>query len=154
MEQWKSIPKFEGSLVSAEGRVKSLPRAGTKGGILKSSVCSGRYLRVCLGRTCKLVHVLVAEAFVPNPLNLPEVNHLGPKSDCRAIMLEWRTRLGNARHAVMSGLKGDGVSFVQNRWVARYYPEPGKRAYLGRYITKEEAVKVRQEAISRLPNVI
>jgi hypothetical protein len=64
----------------------------------------------------KLVHVLVAKAFIPNPLNLPEVNHLGKSDDCRANMLEWRTKLGNVQHSVATERKGTGgVSFEKEK---------------------------------------
>ena len=56
-------------------------------------------------RVSWLVHRLVATVFVPNPEGLPEVNHInGVKSDCRAVNLEWATRLANVRHAIDTGL--------------------------------------------------
>lgn len=49
-------------------------------------------------KTC-LVHRLVAKAFIPNPLNLPEVNHKnGKKWDNRKVNLEWVTKSQNAIH--------------------------------------------------------
>jgi HNH endonuclease len=46
------------------------------------------------------LHILVAEAFIPNPLNLPEVNHKNCiKTDCKAGNLEWSTHAGNMAHA-------------------------------------------------------
>jgi plasmid maintenance system antidote protein VapI len=52
-----------------------------------------------------LVHRLIAEAFIPNPDNLPEVNHKhGDKDDNRPSELEWCTALDNSRHAHRIGL--------------------------------------------------
>ena len=81
MEQWKPIKGYEELYeVSNLGRVKSLPRNGTikEEKILKQYVDRYGYLYVGLRnkkvKKCK-VHRLVAEAFIFNPNNLPQVNH-------------------------------------------------------------------------------
>lgn len=51
------------------------------------------------------IHRMVAEAFIPNPDNLPEVNHdNGNKADCAVGNLYWTTRAGNMEHARRTGL--------------------------------------------------
>lgn len=109
-EIWKDIKDFEGKYqVSNLGRVKSLPRQGTKGGIMtqhtrkcsKSNVRGLEYLRVCLNirrgkaKWCS-VNRLVAEAFLENPDGLEMVDHINndPK-DNRVENLQWITRRGN-----------------------------------------------------------
>jgi hypothetical protein len=48
-----------------------------------------------------LIHRLIAIAFIPNPFDLPEVNHInGKRDDNRIENLEWISRKDNNRHAV------------------------------------------------------
>lgn len=68
-----------------------------------------KYIRISLRKDGKdywrNVHVLVAQAFVPNPDNKPFVNHIdGDKLNARADNLEWVTDLENHQHACDMGL--------------------------------------------------
>jgi hypothetical protein len=118
-EIWKDIEGYEGLYqVSNMGRVKTLPRStsaarwnvGSEGMILKGGKDVWGYTHVQFykrghKRTIFKVHRLVAMYFIPNPDNLPEVNHkFGNKLDNRASELEWITPKGNVNHAFATGL--------------------------------------------------
>ncbi len=63
------------------------------------------YLSVKIGRKSYSIHRLVAMAWLPNPYNKKEVNHInGIKYDNRVENLEWATRNENMHHAKISGL--------------------------------------------------
>lgn len=114
IEVWKTIPGFEGRYeVSDKGRIRSYSngRWGNqhKSRILKLKVNTSGYLCVNLYGgvecTCKMVHRLVAEAFIPNPENKPQVNHInGNKRNNKVENLEWVTASENQYHAVRTGL--------------------------------------------------
>lgn len=104
VEIWKELHEYPGTEVSSLGHVKGLK------GFRKLFVKKHGYVGVVLTKKQKkknfLVHRLVAEAFIPNPSNLPQVNHInGIKTDNRVENLEWCTASHNEKHAHSLGLK-------------------------------------------------
>ncbi len=74
---------------------------GVDGKLLTPQKMKNGYLRVAWGnKNRKYLHRLVAIAFIPNPNNLPEVNHKdGKKENCHFLNLEWSTHKDNIIHA-------------------------------------------------------
>lgn len=110
MELWKDIKGYEGRYqISNKGRVKGLPidekfckRAEEI--ILKPFVCGSGYQEVILSyngkKKPKLIHRMVAEAFVSNPDGKREVNHKdGNKANNCYSNLEWVTPSENIKHS-------------------------------------------------------
>ena len=117
-EIWNPVVGYEGLYeVSSYGRVRSLDRIDSnnhplKGVILKPYISNSGYLLVGLykqqKRDRKLLHRLVAEAFLPNPDNKPEIDHINTiKTDNTVFLnedgsinyektnLRWTTRKEN-----------------------------------------------------------
>jgi hypothetical protein len=114
-EIWKGIEgSIDFKMISNYGRVKIVSNKGIKSEKLYtgSSACGYRmtgyktidgYIRV-------LNHRLVAKAFIPNPDNKPQVNHINSiRSDNRVENLEWVTQNENFKHAYMAGRVAIGV---------------------------------------------
>jgi hypothetical protein len=117
-EVWKTIQGWEQYEISSFGRVKSFK--GRKDRILKSWSFSDGYSQVTLCNrgfnTGKSIHRLVAEAFIPNPENKPQVNHInGIKTDNRVENLEWVTPEENMIHAYLAGLIKEGSKHYNSK---------------------------------------
>lgn len=112
-EIWKPVKGYEGYYeVSNLGRVRSLDRTVIdkggrhqvkKGCIMKSRPDRQGYIIIALCKNKhyihKCVHTLVADAFIPNPDNLPQVNHKDEvKSNNVVDNLEWCTPKYNANY--------------------------------------------------------
>lgn len=116
-EIWLPIPNFPGYLISSLGRVKSLPRLSTtiRNGVYTPIKVKGRFLatkprvsgyaQVTLSfngtQLHEWVHRLVAQAFVPNPNNLPNVLHGDDnRTNNNFRNLTWGTKVDNLQDRI------------------------------------------------------
>ena len=104
IENWIKISELQNRYeVSNFGRIRS------QRGIRKLSIHSSGYIIVCIKTNSKIknlyMHRLVAIAFIPNPENKREVNHLdGDKTNNNDWNLEWATKSENTIHAFRNNL--------------------------------------------------
>lgn len=130
----KDIKGFEGLYaITEDGRVwrhSRLIKTNGRG----TYWCKGRYLKIYKNpknyplvflflkgrKTFSLIHRLVAEAFIPNPLGSPQVNHKnGRKEDARIENLEWTTNSENMKHAYRTGLRAIGADLPHSKLDAK-----------------------------------
>ena len=116
-EQWKEIDRFPDYMVSDKGRIWTKTRiikrpSGNylrKGSFMKGRDDTHGYLTVNIRNEKQIknlkIHRIVAKAFLDNPLDKKEVNHInGVKTDNQSFNLEWVTSKENKTHAWELGL--------------------------------------------------
>lgn len=129
-EIWKDIKDYEGLYqVSNFGRVKHLQvswvcsrghKITKKENIIKGSYDKDGYIKVMLSnkrehKRCS-IHRLVAEAFIPNPQNKPQINHIdGNKKNNSINNLEWCTSKENIKHSIKI-LKNNYGKYTEKMW--------------------------------------
>lgn len=117
--KWKSIEGYEGIYMVSENGDVMRDDSVRKPHILATLVNNSGYHTVNLSKNCKqkrfLVHRLVAKAFIPNPNNLSEVNHIDCNKNNNSVgNLEWVSRSENLLHAFKNGRK----PFTEKQYVS------------------------------------
>ena len=123
-ELWKRHPKYSNYMISNQGRVKHLTYVNNK--TIKERLLCGSlhndgyiFVSICLGNSkYKQIpkHRLVAETWIENPNNKPEINHKdGNKQNNSIDNLEWCTSSENQQHAVDNMLQPITVSTYKGK---------------------------------------
>lgn len=142
---WKTIQIFRGQYkINEKGEVYNTL---TKN-YIKGDINNFGYYRVCLWdnkiKKRFFRHRLVAEYFIPNPLNKQFVNHIdGNKSNNNVSNLEWCNKSENEKHAYKLGLKPkQGIPFIC------IFKDKTLKLYLDQYHASKD-LKCTQSCISK-----
>jgi len=147
-EVWKEIPNFDDYMISNLGKVKSFKQNSDR--ILKPGTDNHGYYYVVLTnnngkKVHKKIHRMLAEAFIENPDNLPNVDHLDTQRLNNDLSnLRWASHSQNCynqnKKISKSSSKYKGVCWQKQtqKWYARLMFE-GKRYHLGCYASEIEA---------------
>jgi len=163
-EIWKDVPGYVGRYkVSNLGRVYSVERTimrsnnnpqTIKGKILKCSVSHYGYVVVCFEGKHHKVHRLVAMAFIPNPDNKPEIDHINTnRTDNRVENLHWVSHKENFANPISRKNLSHTISQAQREqlsqtqkglWIGKNSPRAKKILQL----TKDEILVKVWESVS------
>lgn len=155
-EEWIDIAGYNQYQVSNYGRVKTTANSATrKERILKPYKMAKGYLYVDLwinGKHKKhRIHKLVAIAFIPNPENKNEINHIdGNKENNHISNLEWCTHKENIKHSMDNNLvlKGEIHPMFGTKRTEET-KQKIKNSLLGRKHTEEAKLKMSKSKIKQ-----
>jgi hypothetical protein len=149
-EQWKDVLGYDGYKVSNLGNVK-----GRKGWVLKQTSCKLGYKSVSLYTTKtefinKRVSRLVALAFIPNPENKPDVDHINRNVEDNSVEnLRWVTKSENQLNRGVCFGETRGICWDQGHQAYKIsITENGKTTNYGRKKTLEEAIRFRDQVLT------
>ena len=133
-EKYLPIEGFPDYLITSQGRVISLKYGKMKE--LNQRKTYGGYMLVTLSkngeRYDKTVHRLVAQAFIPNPENKTEVNHIDEdKTNNQVSNLEWMTHKQNLNHGSRNERAGKAISKTNGDGRRKGKNHPRARAVIG-----------------------
>jgi hypothetical protein len=128
-QEWWPVNGYEGYYeISKSGKIRGVKRLVVisnglrtiKSKILNTRINNDGYIDVRLNKDGKskttFVHIILANAFIPNPENKAQVNHInGIKTDNRIENLEWASRSENMIHAYKLGLMKSITKCVVDR---------------------------------------
>lgn len=173
-EIWKSLDglsynnfEFEGYEVSNKGRLRSVDRLvidkngkakKVKGVIRRLKKNNRGYILVTVkskGKECTcLIHRLVAMAFLENPNNLPEVNHIDNNKENNSLEnLEWITSKDNHNHAISKGFRSQSSENGINSKLSNEQAKEIRQLYLlgcSTYSSIAKTYNVSPSAIRRI----
>lgn len=139
MVLWKDVPDYEGYYeVSNTGLIRS------KNGIRKPQVSWDGYLfvKLCKQGQCRKVkiHRLVALAFIPNPNNLPEINHKDENpANNNVENLEWCDRIYNNNYGTRNARAAIGISKANSKRIKQF---DIKRKYIQTFDSVKQASEI------------
>ena len=131
-ELWKTVDEHPNYEVSNLGRIKN----AKTNYLLRASLNTDGYEQVGLkGKSC-LVHVLVAKAFIPNPNNRPQVDHIDQnKTNNNVTNLRWLT---NQQNGFNKNAKGYCFYKPTGKYLAQIQLD-GKKMHLGYFLAEQQA---------------